>query len=208
MRYMQIQIETLHKGAPQLSKNEFLVATRVVRPDARRIPLHDVFDVPLWVGRAYCTDEEIKALYAARDKQMEQALDVVKGTGIVFTSTTQKLMKRALEPMLFLTDSDLLNAGNSTVIFRTGVRPTGQSVAMEGLMAFPVPHGGSLSQLVFYRPRSWSSAELPGYVRSGTDATTVMEVMGFQVGRSGLRGNGVKSLTFPKLRTSRVRHIR
>ena len=205
---MQIKIETLYKGSRTLPKNEFLVATRVIKPDDRHIPLHDVFDVPLWVGRAHCTDEETMALYASRDRQIEQALDVVKGSGIVFTSTTQKLMKRALEPMLFLTDSDLLNAGNSTVIVRTGVRPSWESSVMQGLMAFPVPHHGSLSQLVFYKPREWSSADLPGYVRSETASTTVMEVMGFQIGRSGLRGNGVKSLTFPKLRSSRVQQIR
>jgi len=202
---MRIERCNYYQGGVKLEINEFLVATRVVKPDYNKVPLHDQFDLPLWFGKAKCTTSETKAYNACRQQHLEDAERLLLGSAISMTSSAQKMMKHGLEPMLLFTDHDVLMSGNSTVILRARIRPTSEVEDMEGLEAYPFLRKQGLSRLVLYRPRLGYHGPLPGYVpfpdERGYD---VLEVMGFQVGREGLKGMGVRGLTFPKLRTSRV----
>ncbi len=202
---MKLIKENFSHGIVALKSNEFLVATRTLVPDDRMVPLYDVFGGPLWMGRMLCTDEEAKQLERLRERQLEEAGSALVGGAMSMISNVQRLMKRHLEPMLYYTDNAVLNPGNSTVIMRTGIRPLGLSVDMESLAAYPLPRRNTLSAMVLFRPRSYSGmSDLPGFVGNWLSPQRVMEVTGFQIGRKGLTGNGVKSLTFPRFRYTSV----
>ncbi len=202
---MRLFREYFYNGIVRLAPNEFLVATRTLKPDNRIVPLYDLFGPPLWLGRMRCSDDEIKRLTNLRDQQLEEAESALMGGAISMVSCAQRLMRRSLEPMLYFTDYSILNPGNSTVIMRTRALPDMLASDLEHFAAYPIPRKNSLSAMVLYRPRSYGGArELPGFSINSDSTTTVMEVTGFQIGREGLVGNGVKSLMFPRFRHRNV----
>lgn len=201
---MQFTPERLVSGCVRLAPEEFLVATRTLKPDNRSVPLYDLFGLPLWLGRVRCTAEEITQLETLREEQLLAAESALVGGAFSMVSNVQRLMKRKLEPMMYFTDNAILNPGNTTVIMRAGIRPEQMTADMEGLKAYPVPRKNALSTIVFYKVRPQGAGRtLPGFVLD-THGKGVMEVTGFQIGREGLLGNALKGLTYPRFRSRQV----
>lgn len=194
------------QGSIRLHEREFIVGTRLLRHDDRKIPLYDLYELPMIIGRFSCSHERFQRIVRAREEQLERATEALTGGAVSMISNIQRLLKKHLEPMLYLTDNDVLNTGNTTVIMRAHIRPDQMFTDMAPWEAYPVfPY--RLSRFVFFRPRiGWHGVGVPVFAPAN-DGDIKLEVTGYQTGRYGLPENGLRTLRFPTVKPSRVQRV-